>query len=244
MKMHQHISGKDEIKGVHEKIVSETKHVFKGRDLFEGVKKEYFPKVEGGQPFEGLEKNVVTTVKKRLEWTERKITDTIDFEATRDVTNLKAVADLEVDGVTVARALPVTFLLSLEKRLKEVRDYYDGIPTLDLSKTWTDTGTEGILKFGPVDSYKVEKKTVPLILHPGTEKHPPQVKDMIDEVMVGTWKTTHFTGAAHPGDKARWIERIDKLILAVNKAKAKANEAEVESKQVGKALFNFIHERK
>ena len=31
---------------------------------------------------------------------------------------------------------------------------------------------------------------------------------------------------------------------ALESAKAKANEAEVEEKQVGKAIFDFIHERK
>jgi hypothetical protein len=244
MKLHQHLSGGKEIKQAVTKIANETKHVFKGRDLFDGLKKEYLPKMENGEPLEGAEKQVVTTAKKRLEWTERKMCEGIDFEATLDATNLKAVADLEVDGVVLVKALPVTLLLALEDQLKEIRDIYDQVPTLDLSKKWEETGQDGILKYGPVDAYRTAKKTVPVVLHPGTDKHPPQVKDVIEDVMVGTWKTTYFTGSAHPGDKARWIERIDKLILAVAKARAKANEVEVDVKVVGKSLFDFIHERK
>lgn len=234
-----------EKRGAYEKIRSETMKGFRGADLFKGVEKVYVPKVEGGDPLPGDSKKIVTSVKQRLAWTEKFVVELLDFEASRDRTNMRTVADLEVDGVVIGKSLPATFLLSLEKRLKEIRDYYDAIPTLDLSHEWKPVeGNPDEFKHGPIDSYRYVKKTSGAVLAPATDKHPAQVKEVIDDVLAGTWSTTTYSSEVHPGVKAEFLTRIDKLIEATKRARMKANEAEVEEIKVGKSIFDFIHDRK
>jgi hypothetical protein len=245
MKQHQLIATEPEKRGAYEKIKAETLKVFKGADLFKGIEKRYEPKTEGGDPLPSDSKKLVTTVAKRLAWTENMVAEMLDFEATRDKTNMKSSADLVVDGVTIAKAVPATTLLSLEKRLKEIRDYYDAVPTLDLSQEWAPVeGTNDEHKHGPDEQYRYVKKTSGVVLYQHTDKHPAQVKEVTDDVLVGTWKTTHYSGEAHPGEKAAFLARIDKLIEGAKRARSKANETEIEETKVGKAIFDFIHSRK
>jgi hypothetical protein len=243
MKQHQLVVTKDEVSGAYNKMRQETLHVFAGGDLFKGVTKDYTPGDAEGDQLPPEKKNVVTTVKDRLEWTEKSVCAMLDFEASRDKTNQKAVADLEVDGVLLYKALPVPFLLSLETKLQEIRAYYDAAPTLDLAKDWTKEGN-GIFKNGPHDQGRYLKKTRPVEMSKATDKHPAQIQAVIDDVRVGTWTTTYRSGESHPGEKAEWLGRIDKLIAATKKARMKANETEVEPVTVGKSLFDFIHGRK
>jgi hypothetical protein len=230
-------------RGSYSKITAETLKVFKGGDLFKGLTKTYVPHKTDGDPLPGDKKEVVTTVSDRLAWTEKTVIDYVDFEASRDKTNMKAQADLEIDGVVLAKALPATTLLSLEKRLGEVRNYYDSIPTLDLSQEWKKGQHKDRYEYGPIETYRYVKQTHGVLLSPATEKHPAQVKEVIDDVLVGVFKTLYQSGEVHPGEKAEYLARIDKLIEAVKKARMKANETEAEDVKVGKALFDYIHKR-
>jgi hypothetical protein len=232
---------KDEVSGQYSKIKQETLHVFSGGDLFKGMSKEYSPKDAEGDQLPPEKKNVVTTVKERLEWTEKPVCAMLDFEASRDRTNQKAVADLDVDGIVIAKALPVSFLLSLETRLQEIRAYYDAIPTLDMAKDWKPEGR--LQKNGPHSQGRYIKQTKPIVMHEATKEHPAQIQAVIDDVRVGTWTTTNYSGEASPGEKAEWLGRIDKLIAATKKARMKANETEVDIVTVGKSLFDFVHKR-
>lgn len=242
MKLFQFIVTDDEVRGAANKIRSETIKVFNGRDLFNGVEKVYQPKDTEGEQLEPTHKNVVTTVHNRLEYTMKYVGALLDFEATRDKTNCKAVADLVIDGKTLAAQVPAVTLLSLEKRLAEVRAYYDAIPTLDLSKKWEKVkDDEGKWQYGPIQQFKTAKKTKAVVLYEATEKHPAQVKEVVEDVTIGTWATTSYSGELHPGEKAACIARIDKLIEAVKKARMNANEATVEKLEVGAALFSYIH---
>lgn len=245
MKQHQLIVTEPEKRGQYEKIRGETIHVFKGGDLFKGLRKSYEPKASDGDPLPGDEKQIVTTVAKRLAWTEKYVVEMMDYEATRDKTNMKAKADIVVNGVVLVKDLPATTLLSLEKRLKEVREYYDRIPTLDLSQVWDlIKGSEDTYQHGPEVQHRYVKQTSGVILAPATDKHQATVKEVTVDVHVGDFKSTHFSGEMQPGDKANFLSRIDGLITAVKEARQKANEAEVEELKVGQALFNYIHERK
>lgn len=239
-KLFHHIVKSDDVKQGYEKIKQETLQRFKGADLFKGWHKEYFPIEEGGQPLETDEKEVVTTVQERLDWTARKAAAYIDHELVRDATNCVAFADLKVDGIEFGR-LPATFLLALEAQLKEIRKYYDRMPTLDLAHKWEETGRTGVLKHGPVDSFRTAKKTVPVLMYEATKEHPAQIKDVVEDLHIGTFKTTTFTGAVHPQFKADRLERIDLLIVAVKKTRMRANEAEVKGGTIGKKVFDFIN---
>ena len=243
-KLFQLIVTEPEKKGAYEKMMSETRHVFKGQDLFLGLVKMYTPKNENGDPLPEERKEVVTTVNGRLSWGNHSVTELLDYELSRDLTNMQAKADIVVDGVTLAKGVPATNLLSLEKRLRELRDVYDQIPTLDLSKPWKQhEGNPGLWVWGPVEQYRTAKKTVPVIMAPATDKHPAQVKDVVEDVTIGTFRTTIFSGAVHPGTKAQWLGRIDKLITAVKDARMRANDVPVVEGAVGSSIMTYIHSK-
>lgn len=230
-------------RGAYAKITAETHKVFKGGDQFKGLVKTYVPKQDGGDPLPGDKKEIVTTVSERLAWTEKTVVELLDFEASRDKTNMAAQADLEIDGITLAKGVPATTLLSLEKRLNEIRSYYDAIPTLDLSQEWKKANHKDRYEYGPIETFRYVKQTRGVLLAPATEKHPAQVKEVIDDVLVGIFKTLYQSGEVHPGEKAEYLARIDKLVEAVKKARMKANETEASEMKIGKAIFDYIHKR-
>lgn len=242
-KLYQHIIIENEVKGAAEKITNETLKVFKGRELFEGFHREYQPKDVAGDQLPTESKEVVTTVEERLAWTEGKVAELLDFELVKDAANMAAKADLVVGERALAKDVPATYLLALEKRLREIRSYYDAIPTIDMSKKWEDGGKPGHRKHGPVDQYRTAKKTIPVVLRQETKEHPAQVKAETEDVQIGKFLTTYFSGSAHPKDKAEWIGRIDRLIAATKRARMQANEAEVGEQKIGKEIFDYIHGR-
>jgi hypothetical protein len=242
-KLYQHIITENEVKGGAEKIKVETLKVFKGRELFEGFHREYIPKDAAGDKLPTESKGVVATVEERLAWTENKIVELFDFELTKDSANMSAKADLVVGERVIAKDVPATYLLSLEKRLREIREYYDAMPTIDMSKKWEDGGRKGIRKNGPVEQYRTAKKTVPVVLAESTEKHPAQVKAETEDVQIGQFLTTYFSGAAHPQEKADRLTKIDRLIAATKRARMLANETEVVDREIGKEIFDYIHDR-
>lgn len=244
MKMHQLIANEGEVAKGYEKIKSETFKVFKEAGLFEGFSREYAALDADDPdkvPREG--KEVVTTVPRRLDWTREQAVKLIDHELARDETNMTARSSLVIDGVIIGTNVPATFLLVLEKRVKELRAVYDAIPTLDMAHNWapTEAGSD-IVKYGPTLAQRNKNKLVPVVLYPATEKHPAQVKESQESIPVGMFSRVDFSGKVTPNTKARLLGRIDTLIQAIRDARTQANNADVVRMDgFGVALFNFIH---
>lgn len=241
MKLHQLIVSGKEVSGVYSKIVQETSKKFKEGQIFTGYSKVYTPLNSEGQPLDPETKELVTTVPKRLEYTDEAATALFDYEASRDSTNCVAKADLVVDGVLLAKDLPATYLLSLENKLREVRNAYDEAPTLDLSKKWEKTESSPDIFATKAKQYRTKKETKGVVLSPSTDKHAAQVKEVTEDVTVGHFDIVTVSGAIHPGTKSELLRKIDRLIVAVKQARMKANEAEVIDVKVGVSIFKYIH---
>lgn len=241
MKLFHHLAVGQDVKGGYHKIRNETVGHFKKKDIFEGLDKEYRPLEEGGQPLERQQKEVITTVQERLAWTKKKAVAFIDFELVRDKANTVAVADLVVDGKVLAKGLPATFLLALEKRLDDMREYYDVVPTLDLSKKWEESGQIGVFRHGPVKTFRTAKKTISITIAKATKEHPEQAKAMTEDVTIGCFDSVYFSGMVHARDKAEWLGQIDKLLEVVKKARQQANDVVVDEGKIGETIFDFIH---
>lgn len=240
----QHVVVENDKKMHYQKIVAETLKVFKGGDLLFAHQKSYSPHATDGDKLPESRKEMVTTAPVRLKYTEDAVVALMDYEATRDATNQKAKANLEVDGIILIKDVPVSFLIGLEKRLKEVRAYYDAIPTLDLSLPWEQAkGYQDRWMVGPLTSYREEKRTEGLVMKEATKEHPAQVKEVQRVVQIGAYSETKWSGEMQPGEKAMLLGRIDKLIEAAKSARTKANETEIEQITAGKAIFDFIHKR-
>ena len=239
MKLFQWIASEKELKGLYDKIRLESLKVMKGADLFTGLVKTYVPLTEGTPILPGESKEVVTTAMKRLRYHKDSVVKMLDYELTRDSGNTLAQADLVIDGVTVAKAVPVTFLLSATTRMRAEREILDAMPTLDMSKKWEPVGNE-VFKHGPVFTNREEKKTVPVVLHPPTKEHPAQIKEVTEVKVIGKFDLTVFNGAIHPGLKAALLERLDKVINALKDARLRANEQTVTEQKIGDKLYDYI----
>ena len=240
-KLFHHLVIENEVRNEAEKMVQEAKKGFLDRSKYEGRIKNYQSKEDGGEPMEAVRVELVTTVQDKLDYINKYVIKLLDFEAVKDCTNVQAKADLVIDGVTIGVGLPATLLLQLEKRLREVRAVYAVVPTLDLSIKWDPSGEKNQYKHGPVITYRKEKKIIPIILAPATDKHPAQVKESSKDFVIGEFELTKFTGAVHPRLKAEWLGRIDRLIEACKVARMEANDVDLVRSDVGSKLFDFVH---
>lgn len=195
---------------------------------------------EGGSE----QREIVDSVKGKLDHVWKYYSKYVDAVSQKERTNQDARADLVVDGQTLAEGLPATLLLGLESRLKKMRSVYDSIPTHAPGISWeldVDKG-KGIFKASHlITKSKTEKVVRHQVLVEPTEHHPAQIDKWDENVAVGVFKTQHWTSNVSPAQKAEWLEKIDKLLRGVKKARQRANNTEIVKIKVGHELKKFIH---
>jgi hypothetical protein len=247
-KLHELIAVEGELQGTARKILEETKTTFdKKADHFLAHRKQVkmLAATAEAQAEELSEETAIdTTVSEKLDHMQGALVRWLDAVAQKERTNQDARADLVVDGQVILKDAPATFLLGLEDKFKAIRAVYEEIPTLAPGRTWLpDAGhaKKGVYKVSP-DEVKIRTKKVakPVVLYEATKEHPAQVKEMTEDVTVGTITTEHWSGMISPAEKSDLLERIDKLIRAVKKARQRANSVDIVKINVGRALFAFI----
>jgi transcription termination factor NusB len=242
-KLHELLAVEPDLKGSAEKIIKETVNTFtKKEHHFIGRHKSYKPIDEEGDTFAPETQEMVTTVLKKLEHTQEVVGKYLDAMAQKELTNTTASAILEVDGQVLFDApLPATLLLAIEGRLKQLREAYNAIPTLDPSETWKwDTAT-GTYEASSKETYKTKKVYRNHVVAAATDKHPSQVQVFTEDERIGAWTEKKWSGMITPAEKALILGRIDTLAQAVKRARKRANDAEVKIISIGDALLNFIN---
>lgn len=226
-------------------ILDEAANTFlKKQDHFDGIQKSYSPFTEGGEQIPTETKEVVTTVEEKLAYTHKAVIKAINATLSKEETNASGVAKaaLIVDGVNFGEFSATSFI-SLERSLTRIRDLYKDIPTLDPTKTWTKKDSTGkvLYETEPEVKFRTNKKQTPLVLYAATDKHPAQVQIITTDEQVGKYDTVYRSGRLTPLEKSKLLEKIDNLIVAVKKAREKANQADVVSVEVGGKIFDYIH---
>jgi hypothetical protein len=242
--LHMILAVEPDLKGASEKIIAETINTFtKKSNHFEARHKSYRPKDEDGDTFAPESQEMVTTVPKKLEHTQEIVARYIDAVAQKELTNTEASAVLELDGVPLVDVpLPATMLLALEGKLKQLREVYNSIPTLDPAETWKWDEQTKTYEAESKDSYKTKKVYRNHVKSPATDKHPAQVETYTEDERIGTWTTKRWSGTVTPAEKAAVIARLDKLTQAVKQARQRANDAEIKKIELGNVLFNYIND--
>lgn len=209
--------------------------------LYGGQSKRYTPFEEEDQD---LPPNVNELVQLRARDVLNSLRDVLtplwNTEATLDATNQTANADLIVNGVTLAANVPATYLLFLQKQLDTVRTFIDKLPTLPTTDDWTFDSTVGYYVTPPVKTTSSRKVTVPMVLHPGTDRHPPQVVAHQKDVPAGTWETVRRSGALPTDVKKQLLARVNELQDAVKSARERANMTVVVDLTPASALLRFL----
>jgi len=244
-KLHEILAVEGDVAGANKTILAETFNTFaKKGELFNGFVRT-LQMLQDGAPEAPTEyKEVDTTVDKRLDYQKDFVTRYLDVVLQKESTNQNAKADIEVDGVVLAKDVPATFLLGLESKLKQLRDVYSAIPTLPPGIKWIPDTTkeEGIfMSEKPEEQFKTEKVIVPQILYEATKEHPAQVDKIVESKNVGKYSKTLWTGTISSAKKSALLGKIDKLSRAVKKARQRANTEVVVKRTIGKELFDYIH---
>jgi hypothetical protein len=230
---------------VNEKL-SEIYKIFQKLDLFQGHIKTYTPRDEDpsskfSEKLPDDRRHVQFTVGKLLQTIRETHTELVDVSYLRDSANCSAVADIEVDGKIIIAAAPVTFILWLEKQLNDLHSEIKKTPALDPSEKWTYDADQGLFATAATEQARTKKETMPLVLHPGTKEHPPQVKEITEDVRAGTWRTIKYSGALPADKREEILSRVEKLQRAVKQAREEANGISVSvGDSVGAKIFNFV----
>jgi hypothetical protein len=218
----------------------------KKRHLFEKKLKTFTPKTEeGGAATVEEQQDIQTTVVAEIEWLQKHLVKMLNVGYQVDLANREAKADIVTeDGQTLARDVPATTLLWLEKRVTEIKELIDAIPSLDPAKGFQpdhDAG-KGIYKAREVTKTRSRKMKKVYVKFPATKEHPAQTELVDEDVPVGTTAEQEWSALITPALKADLLNNADMLYRAVTKARSKANEHEitVEGKEIGAELLDYV----
>lgn len=164
----------------------------------------------------------------------------LDIIATRDVTNMHASAEVKVDGYALLGALPVTYLIYLEKTLNDYETEVRKMPTLPTNVAWTWDDNSNLFTTDSIKSYRTAKIDKVITKAEATREHPAQTEIRPADVTVGEWTTTHFAGSLTAKRRADILDRIVKLKEAVKFAREEANSIAVVETKVGETVFDYI----
>lgn len=235
------------------KLVTETTQVFKNKEnLFKGRKRTL--NLFGKDPTKEDELTAVEQKDSTVTKVESTVPDSLNYLGCilgnywdvmyqKEATNQLAKADIEVDGLILMSKVPVTFLLCMENRLKDLRPVLEAIPTLAPGIMWrVDKDYQLSYVYRTPDMYDVKTKedTEYRIVAQPTDKHPAQVVPVKAQFNVGRYTTIDWSGLISPAEKARLLEHFDKVLMAVKQARQRANNVDAISYKVGDKLVGAL----
>lgn len=224
------------------KLHHDTQRVQQGGPFF-GLTRTYTPLVaveDGGEALPGESTRVQLTIGGILTQIAEASTKLFDLVATKDWANCEAKADITVDGTVLLTDVPVTYLLFLEKQLKDMRTIISKLPTLDLAETWHYDHARGCWATEPVKTARTKKIPQNHVLAAATDKHAAQVHMYTVDEIVGYWETTKFSGALSADRVAVLLKRVEALQEAVAFAREQANTLTVVDRKVGAKVFEYL----
>lgn len=224
--------------------IGEAKNTFtKKSPYFDGMVKRYISLEENSEQIPDENKQMVTTVKDKLQEAIETIVKGVDAHLSKEETNAANVAkaELVIAGKNFG-TFSATALLGLESHLNRIKDLYESIPVLDLTKRWNFDTQQGVYKTEAEVKFRAVKRPKVIVKYEATEKHPAQTELLYLDFQVGKYETTYTSGRLTTAQKTALVARINGLLEAVKIARSKANNVAVKNVKVGQQLFDFIHQ--
>ena len=246
-KLHQVLAVEESLGAVFKTAAKEAVHAFEKKGvLFEGHTTEDVPYTEDVAsevtPIRPQSEEVLitSTVTEKLAFLGEHFGEWIKAVAQKEITNTQARANVTIGETTYV--LPPTLLLSLESRLKLLRDVVMHVPTREMKTLWNITDRAGVFRATPATrqiTRKIERYKV--VIEP-SEHQPGQFATFTEDVPVGERRVTHYSGKWTSQQKSDCIARIDELIRKVKQARQAANEQPIndEADSLGDALLNHV----
>lgn len=216
-------------------------HLIQKDVLLQGLVRTYSPKDSEGELLPGEKKEVQVKLDDVIGDVSEALADFFDVIATKDWGNTKAAADVKLaDGTVLLYAVPVTYLLFLEKQLVNIRTFISKLPTLDPAENWIYDPISASFKSEETETTRSKKVPKAHVLYEATLEHPAQVETYHEDVVVGTWKLIKFSGALEAQRVRELMERVEELQKAVKFAREEANSTIVEHIQVGDTVMGYL----
>lgn len=215
-------------------------HVLQKSALLNGISRTYQPKDDDADKLPSETTLVQVKVEKVVRELATELTRLFDVTLTKEMGNSQAKADVIVDGKTLLKQVPVTYLLFLEKQLVDINTFVSKLPVLDPASEWVYDGNNDVHATTPVQTVKTKKVPRNWVKAEATDKHPAQVEIFHEDVIVGTWTKVDFSGAVPATRKAELLARVEKLITAVKFAREEANSLVVEDQYAGDKVFSYL----
>jgi len=208
--------------------------------LFNGFSKTYKPLEEDGEHYPPESFRVQMDVQDALKKVQNILGEVFDVTATKDKANQAAKADLVVDGEVLAKDLPATTLLFIEKQLNDIHTFVDKLPTLDQAQEWSFDTIANLWKTQETKTTKTKKVAKPIVLYPATPEHPAQTQMTTEDQIVGHWVKIDHSSALPPTRKSELLERIERLQKATKYARESANRQDAPEQAISAKVFGYL----
>jgi hypothetical protein len=240
MKLHQHLAVLDGAKTRMQKVLTSLLREEEKAGSFVGVTRDYKPADDDGEQFPPENKKVARNAADILDEGATDLTKILDLVLTQDEANNNASADIAINGEVLAKAVPVTTMLFLLKRLEDMRSLLVASPVLPPEKDWAWSDTHNCFISGEEKSRKTARTHHSKIMCEPTDHHPAQIHEWEEAVTIGHTHIRHLSGGLKAEDKADKLARIDAMITAVKVARGCANDYKVNPRKIGKPIFDYI----
>ena len=239
-KLNQIIAVEKGIKSGTLRDLTDAHHGLQKPTLLSGISRTYQPKDEEGEQLPPESTRVQSKADEVIRRTAAIMTRLFDVTATKDWANCSAKADISVDGQTILRDVPVSYLLFLEKQLTDLHTFVKKLPVLDAAEAWAFDDSADCWKTEPVRTIRTKKVPRNHVKAEATDKHPAQVEVYYEDIAVGYWTTVKFSGALPAKRVNELLDRVEKLQRAVKFAREEANGSEVTDQRVGDVVLRYL----
>jgi hypothetical protein len=223
-----------------QKAITEAHHALQKSAQLEGISRTYKPKDDEGEHLPPEKKLVQLKAEDAVRGVTAALTELFDIVATQDQANCLAKANVVVDGNVLLKSVPVTTLLFLEKQMVDLHTFIEKLPTLDPGENWHYSPDVDYHASEPNQTTKTRKILKNHVKAEATKEHPAQVETYTEDVIVGYWTTTKYSGAIPAKERNEMLGRVRKLQEAVKAAREEANGLEVEAKKIGASVLKFV----
>jgi hypothetical protein len=225
-----------------ERAFTDAYHYIQRDALFGGIERTYKADDDDGDQLPRESTKVQVSVEDLLDVVSDALTRLFDVRLTKDNANTEAKASIVVEGgIVIGENVPVTFLLTLENKLVDLRTFITKLPLLDPAEDWAQDGQRpGVVASVPYDTTKTKKIPKSFEASPATDRHPAQVTVYNEDIIVGRWTTRKFSGKISAARHAELLERIDKLTEAVKFARVEANTVTVKDRKIGAIMMDYL----
>lgn len=225
-----------------QKALTAVHHGWKS-DQLSGISRVYTPKDEEGDELPPESRPVQLNVTQVIKKIQPPLANFMNIVATQERANTNAEADIVIQGKMIAKEVPVTVLLFLEKQLVDIRTFIEHLPTLPQDKQWEYDKNRNCFVSSTEKKSRTVKLQKPIVKYPATPEHPAQTEMVTEDEIVGYWATVNFSGAIPELDKEKMMDRVTNLLESVKVAREEANSIEVTlEKTLGEAVLNYIFE--